>query len=78
MWDASHSMAFAKRCRVHTWDPNRRTPGCREAERVNFTAAPPGRLQILFLIVKYSVGKDAGRFALSYTADGLVTTREWF
>ena len=43
MWDAYHSMAFAKWCHVCTWDPNRRTPGCREAEYVNLLAAPLGR-----------------------------------
>ena len=35
-------MAFAKLCHVHTWDPNWRTLGRREAERVYLTAAPPG------------------------------------
>ena len=29
MWDAYHSMAFAKWCHVHTWHPNWRTPGRR-------------------------------------------------
>ena len=43
MWDAYHSMAFAKQCHVRTRDLNRRTPGCREAERVNLTTAPLGR-----------------------------------
>ena len=48
MWDAYHSMAFAKQCHVHTRDPNRRTLGCPEAERVNSTAAPPGRPHFFF------------------------------
>uniref|UniRef100_A0A5F5PLU3 Protein phosphatase 2 regulatory subunit Balpha n=1 Tax=Equus caballus TaxID=9796 RepID=A0A5F5PLU3_HORSE len=38
-WDAYHSMA-AKQCHVRTRDPNQRTPGRREAERANLTAAP--------------------------------------
>ena len=42
MWDAYHSMAFAKRCHVHTWDPNWQTLGHREVERANLTTAPPG------------------------------------
>ena len=45
-------MAFAKRCHVHTRDPNRRTPGCREAEHVNLTDAPPGRPQHSTLVDK--------------------------
>ena len=47
-WDAYHIMAFAKRCHIRTWDPNWRTPGRQEAERVNLTAAPPGRPPFLF------------------------------
>ena len=43
MWDAYHSMAFAKRCHVCTRDPNRRTPACRAAEHAHLTAAPPGQ-----------------------------------
>ena len=35
----------AKQCHVRTQDPNRQTPGRREAECVNLTAAPPGRPQ---------------------------------
>src|SRR3712207_7750528 len=31
-WDTYHSMAFAKRRRVHTRDPSWRTPGGGEAE----------------------------------------------
>ena len=27
IWDAYHSMAFAKRCHVHTRDLNQQTPG---------------------------------------------------
>uniref|UniRef100_A0A9L0J3K1 Coenzyme Q5, methyltransferase n=1 Tax=Equus asinus TaxID=9793 RepID=A0A9L0J3K1_EQUAS len=34
-----------KWCHVCTWDPNRRTPGHREAERANLTAVSPGRPQ---------------------------------
>ena len=36
-------MAFAKRCYVCTRDPNWRTPGCQELERVHLTALPPGQ-----------------------------------
>src|SRR3712207_5367483 len=36
---------LAKRCYVHTRDPNQRTPGCQEAERANLTAAPLGQPQ---------------------------------
>ena len=43
MWDASHSMVFAKWCHVHTRDPTWQTPGHQEAEHANLTAAPPGR-----------------------------------
>ena len=43
MWEAYHSMAFAKQCHVCTRDPNPRTPGRQEAERANLTAAPPGQ-----------------------------------
>ena len=43
MWDAYHSMAFAKQCHVCAQDPNQRTPGRREAEHANLTAVPPGR-----------------------------------
>ena len=43
MWDAYHSMAFAKQCHVCTRDPNQRPLGCREVEHANLTAAPPGR-----------------------------------
>ena len=43
MWDAHHSMAFAKRCHVRTWDLNGRTPGRREAECAHLTAVPLGR-----------------------------------
>ena len=35
----------AKGCHVRTQDPNQRTPGRREAERVNLTAVLPGRPQ---------------------------------
>ena len=47
MWDAYHSMAFAKQCHVCTLDPNRQTPGHREVECENLTALPPGRPQYL-------------------------------
>ena len=42
MWDAYHSMVFAKWCHVHTRDPNQWTPDRREAECVLLTAVPPG------------------------------------
>ena len=49
MWDAYHSMAFAKRCQVCTQDPNRRTPGHQEVEHAHLTAAPLGRPHALGL-----------------------------
>ena len=51
-WDAYHSMAFAKWCHVCTWDSNRQTPRCREAERVNLTAVPSGRPPIAIMFLK--------------------------
>ena len=35
--------AFAKRCHVRTWDPNRQTLSHREAKCVNLTTGPLGR-----------------------------------
>ena len=49
-WDAYHSMAFAKRCRVRTQDPNQRTPGHQEAECAKLTAAPPGWPRPLYVL----------------------------
>ncbi|XP_070362342.1 syntaxin-18 isoform X3 [Equus asinus] len=47
----------AKRCHVHTWDPNQQTPGLREAERAHLTAAPPGRpLKSFFMKISH-IGK---------------------
>ena len=40
---------LAKRCHARTWDPNRLTPGCREAEHTNLTAAPLGQAQFLLI-----------------------------
>uniref|UniRef100_A0A9L0RJ60 Ring finger protein 103 n=1 Tax=Equus caballus TaxID=9796 RepID=A0A9L0RJ60_HORSE len=45
---------LAKQCHVHTRDPNRQTPGGREGERANLTAAPPGQPHQLLLIVRIS------------------------
>ena len=50
MWDAYHSMPFAKQCHVRTQDPNQRTPGCREVEGAHLTAGPPGRPLILHIL----------------------------
>uniref|UniRef100_A0A9L0SJL6 NFKB inhibitor interacting Ras like 1 n=1 Tax=Equus caballus TaxID=9796 RepID=A0A9L0SJL6_HORSE len=52
-WDAYHSMA-AKQCHVRTRDPNQRTPGRREAERANLTAAPLGRPHYLPFLLSFS------------------------
>ena len=50
-------MAFAKWCHVGTWDPNRQTPGHREAECANLSAAPLGRpLGVLNLTDEYKLG----------------------
>ena len=49
MWDTYRSMAFAKRCHVRTRDPNQKTLGCQEGERVNLTSVPPSRPQNLHL-----------------------------
>ena len=48
-------MAFAKRCHVRTRHLNRRTPGRREAERVNLTSAPPAGPKPHFRDVKNEV-----------------------
>ena len=58
-WDAYHSMAFAKRCHVHTWDPNWQTLGHQEVERVNLTTAPLGwPLKGKFVALKAYITKE--------------------
>ena len=42
MWDAYHSMAFAKQCQVQIQDLNQRTLGRWKAECANLTTVPPG------------------------------------
>ena len=50
MWDAYHSMV-CQAVPCCTRDPNRRTPGCREAERANLTAAPAPGMHCFLSIV---------------------------
>ena len=43
----------AKQCHVRTRDPGQRTPGRREAEHVDLTAAPPGRPLVILVFELY-------------------------
>ncbi|MEE3528753.1 hypothetical protein, partial [Pseudomonas aeruginosa] len=65
-WDAYHSIAFAKKCHVCTWDPKWQTPGSREAEHANLTAAPPGQPLYLLLYTPTVCSKLKKQLKLLY------------